>query len=305
MTDMRAHLDDYLRLRRDLGFKLYFPGRVLPSLISYLEQAGATTITTELAIAWAGQPAGVLPINWAHRLGAARGFARYLKAIDPATQIPPAGIWPTATPRPQPWIWAEDDIIRLLQAAGSMRHPLRAAAHQALLGLIAVTGLRLGEAIALDNADADLDDGILTIRDSKTGRARLVPVHPTTARALRDYTARRDQLCPSPRTTAFFTSSKGTPLRVSNVDLAFAELTTELGLRTPGSRRPRIHDLRHSFAVRQLIAWHRAGEDIDAKLPLLSAYLGHLSPEGTYWYLQAVPELMELAVARLVTGRPQ
>jgi integrase/recombinase XerD len=304
MTGMRAHLEDYLRLRRSLGFKLKYPGHVLPSLISHLEHAGAATITAELAIAWAGQPTGVLPITWAHRLGAARGFARYLATIDPATQIPPAGIWPTTTPRPRPWIWVEADIAALLQAAGSLRPPLRAATYQALLGLITATGLRLGEAISLDRADADLDSGVLTIRDSKTERARLVPVHPTTARALRDYAARRDQLCPVPAVSRFFVSIRGTALIVSNVDLAFARLTTAMGLRAPG-RRPRVHDLRHTFAVRQLIAWHRAGEDVNAKLPVLSAYLGHLSIEGTYWYLTAVPELMELAAARIAAGGPR
>ncbi len=244
MTGMRAHLEDYLRLRRGLGFKLTYPGYVLPSLVSYLEQAGAATITAELAIEWAGQPAGVLPITWAHRLGAARGFARYLKTIDPATQIPPAGIWPTATPRPRPWIWAQADITRLLAAAGSLRPPLRAATYQALLGLIAATGLRLGEAIGLDRTDADLDSGVLTIGDSKTGRARLVPVHPTTARALRDYAARRDQICPRPATSRFFVSVRGTALIVSNVDHAVAQLTAAMGLRADG-RRPRVHDLRH------------------------------------------------------------
>jgi integrase/recombinase XerD len=305
VTGMRAHLEDYLRLRRSLGFKLTYHGYVLPSLVSYLEQAGAATITAELAIAWAGLPAGVLPITWAHRLGAARGFARYLATIDPATQIPPAGIWPTTTPRPRPWIWAEDDITRLLAAAGSLRPPLRAVTYQTLLGLIAATGLRLGEAIGLDRTDADLDTGVLTIRDTKTARARLVPVHPTTARVLRDYAARRDQLCPRPATSRFFISSRGTALIVSNVDLAVAQLTTAMGLRAAGRRGPRVHDLRHSFTVRQLIAWHRAGEDVSARLPVLSAYLGHLSIEGTYWYLTAVPELMELAVARITAGAPQ
>jgi integrase len=304
MSDMRRHLDDYLRLRRSLGFKLEFPGHVLPSLVAYLEAAGATTVTAELVIAWAGQPAGVLPINWAHRLGAARGFARYLQTIDPATEIPPAGVWPAVTPRPQPWIWAGDDIARLLAAARSLRPPLRAATYQTLLGLVAATGLRLGEAIGLDRADADLDDAVLTIRDGKFGRSRLVPVHPTVTRALASYAACRDQLCPRPATARFFVSTAGTPLRVSGVDHAFAQLTTALGLRT-AARRPRIHDLRHSFAVHQLLGWHRNGDDVNAKMPVLSAYLGHVSPAGTYWYLTAVPELMELAAARLVHGAPR
>ncbi len=283
MSELSRHLEDYLRLRRALGFKLEFPSHVLPSLIGYLEAAGAATVTAELAVAWAGLPRGAQPIMWAHRLGAARGFARYLKTIDPATQIPPAGIWPSAAPRPRPCIWAEADIGRLLAAARSLRPPLRAATYEALFGLIAATGMRLGEAIALERADADLDGGVLTIRDGKFGLSRLVPVHPGVSSELRQYAARRDQLCPSPATTRFFVSTAGTPLRTSLADRAFAQLTTALGLRTAACH-PRTHDLRHSFTVRQLIEWHRAGADPHARMPVLSAYLGHVSPAGTYWY---------------------
>lgn len=301
MSGLRRHLEDYLRLRRALGFKLEFPGHVLPSLIGYLEAAEAATITAELAIAWAGMPRRVQPITWAHRLGAACGFARYLKTIDPATEIPPAGIWPTSAPRPRPYIWAEADIGRLLAAARSLRPPLRAATHEALFGLLAATGMRLGEAIALEESDTDLDGGVLTIRDGKFGLSRLVPVHPNVTSELREYAARRDRLCPSPATTRFFVSSAGTPLRTSLVDRTFAQLTIALGLRTAACR-PRIHDLRHSFAVRQLLDWHRSGANPHARMPVLSAYLGHVSPAGTYWYLTAVPELMELAAARLAQG---
>jgi integrase len=304
MSELGRHLENYLRLRRALGFKLEFPGYVLPSLISYLEEAGAATITAELAISWAGLPRGVLPITWAHRLGAARGFARYLKTIDPAAEIPPAGVWPSVTPRPQPYIWAEADIRRLLDAARELRPPLRAATYEALLGLLAATGMRLGEATGLDRADADLDGGVLTIRDGKFGRSRLVPLHPTVTSALASYAARRDRLCPRPAATRFFVSTVGTALRTSGVDHTFAQLTTALGLRTPASR-PRVHDLRHSFASRQLLDWHRAGADVQARMPLLSAYLGHVSPAGTYWYLTAVPELMELAAARLARKAPR
>ena len=244
------------------------------------------------------------PINWAHRLGAARGFAHYLKTVDPATEIPPAGVWPTAAVRPQPWIWVDEDIRRLLAAARILRPPLRAATYQTLFGLLAVTGMRLGEAIGLEQADTDLDGGVLTIRDGKHGRSRLVPLHPATTGALRSYAARRDRLCASPATTRFFTSSIGTPVCARIAEAAFAQLTTALGLRTP-DRRPRIHDLRHSFAVRQLIEWHHNGDDVNARMPVLSAYLGHVSPAGTYWYLTAVPELMELAAARLAAGGPR
>jgi integrase/recombinase XerD len=301
MSELSRHLDDYLRLRRALGFKLAFPGLVLPSLIGYLDAAGAATVTAELAIAWAGLPRGVQPITWAHRLGAARGFARYLKTIDPATEVPPAGIWPSVTPRPQPYIWADADIRRLLAATRALRPPLRAATYETLFGLLAATGMRLGEAIALEAADADLADEVLTIRDAKFGRSRLVPLHPTTTSALQAYAACRDRLCTSPRTTRFFISTAGTALRPGNAGHTFAQLTTALGLRTEACH-PRIHDLRHSFAVRQLLEWHRGSADPHTRMPALSTYLGHVSPAGTYWYLTAVPELMELAAARLARG---
>jgi integrase/recombinase XerD len=304
MSGLAGHVEDYLRLRRALGFKLRFHGQVLPSLAAYLEAAGATTVTAELAVAWAALHQGVHPVVWSHRLGAARGFARYLKTIDPAAEIPPAGVWPSVTPRPQPYIWAEADIRRLLDAARELRPPLRAATYEALLGLLAATGMRLGEATGLDRADADLDGGVLTIRDGKFGRSRLVPLHPTVTSALASYAARRDRLCPRPAATRFFVSTVGTALRTSGVDHTFAQLTTALGLRTPASR-PRVHDLRHSFASRQLLDWHRAGADVQARMPLLSAYLGHVSPAGTYWYLTAVPELMELAAARLARKAPR
>jgi integrase/recombinase XerD len=304
MSGLAGHVEDYLRLRRALGFKLRFPGQVLPALAAYLEAAGATTVTAELAIAWAGQPRGVHPIVWSHRLGAARGFARYLKTIDPAAEIPPAGVWPATAPRRQPVILADGDIARLIKAARTLNPPLRAATFEAMLGLIAATGLRLGEAIGLDRADADLQGGLLTIRGTKSGLDRLVPLHPTVAAALAGYARRRDQLCPHPATTRFFVSSAGTPVLERLADLAFAQLTASLGLRT-ADRQPRIHDLRHTFAVRQLLAWHRDGADVNAKMPVLSAYLGHVSPAGTYWYLTAVPELMELAAARLTRGGPR
>jgi integrase len=304
MSGLAGHVEDYLRLRRALGFRLRFPGQVLPDLAAYLEAAGATTVTAELAIAWAGQPQGVHPIIWSHRLGAARGFARYLKTIDPAAEIPPAGIWPATAPRRQPVILADGDITRLIQAARTLNPPLRAATFEAMLGLIAATGLRLGEAIGLDRADADLQGGLLTIRSTKSGLDRLVPLHPTVAAALAGYARRRDRLCPHPATTRFFVSSAGTPVLERLADLAFAQLTAGLGLRT-ADRQPRIHDLRHTFAVRQLLTWHRDGADVNAKMPVLSAYLGHVSPAGTYWYLTAVPELMELAAARLTRGGPR
>lgn len=298
MSYLDGHVADYLRLRRGLGFKLVFPGHVLPQLAAFIDDAGASTLTIELAIAWAGLPTDVQPISRAHRLGAARGFARYLKTIVPATEIPPCGIWPSVAPRPVPYLWSTVDIGRLLEAARAVDSPLRAATHHALFGLLAATGLRVGEAIKLSRADVALGDGILTIGDAKFGRSRLVPMHPSVTDALASYEAERERLCPAATSDRFFVTAAGTPLTYGGVHHTFVELTTSLGLRT-ATTRPRMHDLRHSFAVRTLIDWHRAGVDIDGRMAVLSNYLGHVNPAGTYWYLTAAPELMELAAARL------
>ena len=236
MSGLAGHVEDYLRLRRALGFKLRFHGQVLPSLAAYLEAAGATTVTAELAVAWAGLPQGVHPVVWSHRLGAARGFARYLKTADPAAEIPPDRVWTTVAPRRQPVIFTDGDIARLLQAARALNPPLRAATFEAMLGLIAATGMRLGEATGLDRAGTDLEAGLLTIVSTKSGRDRLVPLHPTVTAALAGYARRRDELCPAPSTTRFFVSSVGTPVHERLADLAFAQLTGRLGLREAALR---------------------------------------------------------------------
>jgi integrase/recombinase XerD len=299
MSELARHVQDYLRLRRALGFELVFPGRVLPQLVAYLDAAGATTLTAELAIAWAGLPQDAEPVWLAQRLGAARGFARYLQTIDPATEIPPCGIWPSATRRPVPYLWSRSDIRRLVDATQSLQPPLRAATHEALFGLLAATGMRVGEALALGRADVDLSGGVLTIREAKFKSCRLVPLHSTVTEALHSYITKRDRLCPRPRSrSAFFLSSVGTALAYCGVYRTFVGLTSAIGLRT-STVQPRIHDLRHSFAVDTLIGWQQAGVDVGAGMAVLSGYLGHANPAGTYWYLSAAPELMELAAARL------
>jgi integrase len=282
-----------------LGFKLVFPGHVLPQFVAFVETAGRATITVELAVAWAGLPQGrVQPISLAHRLGAVRGFARWLVTIDPATEVPPCGIWPSTAPRPTPYLWSDTEIRTLLDRARALASPIRAATHETLFGLLAATGMRVGEAIGLAENDVDLDTGLISIRDGKFGRSRLVPLHPTTTKALRSYTVRRDRLLPNRRSAAFFVSSVGTPLNYTGVRQTFVKLTTAAGLRTP-TVRPRVHDLRHSFTVRTLLNWHRAGLDVGSRMAMLSTYLGHVTPSGTFWYLSAAPELMELVAARL------
>jgi len=306
MSELALHLADYLALRRALGFKLEREGTELPQLVAYLEVAGAATLTADLAIAWARLPQHVQPIRWAHRLGSARGFARYLATIDPTTEVPPRDVFGAREQRPAPYLWSEAEVCRLLEAARAIRPPLRAATHAAFFGLLAVSGMRLGEAIRLERGDVDLSAGVLTIREAKFGRSRLVPLHPSATAALRAYAAIRDRLCPHPRSGTFFLSSVGTALLAGGVQHTFNQITTALGLRS-ATVRPRLHDLRHSWAVHTLIGWQRSGADVGAQMAAFSTYLGHVNPAGTYLYLSAAPELMALAAARLdgrFGGRP-
>ncbi|MGO9155898.1 tyrosine-type recombinase/integrase [Mycobacterium sp.] len=298
MNELSGHVQDYLRLRRALGFKLERAGHLLPQLVAYLEAAGAATVTSDLAIAWARLPQHAHPNHWAQRLAIARGFARYLQALDPATEVPPPGVFATRRHRPTPFLWSQRDICRLLQSARALRPALRAATYEALFGLLATCGMRVGEAVGLDRDDVDLQAGVITIRQAKFDRTRLVPLHPTVPEALSRYAAERDHLCPRPRCRAFFVSSAGTRLDRSGVSKTLRKITTSLGMRTE-SVHPRAHDLRHSFAVDTLIRWQRSGLSVDEHIATLSTYLGHVSPADTYWYLSASPELMGLAAQRL------
>jgi len=300
-SDLMRHVEDYLRLRRSLGFKLVRPGVVLPQFVTWLHAAGATTITVDAAVTWAASPPGVSPISKVHRLGAVRGFARYLQTIDPATEIPPADVFARPICRANPYLYSPVEVRALLEATRGLRPAIRAATYQVLLGLIAVTGLRLGEAVSLRRDRVDLDVGVLTISGWKASPERLVPLHPSTTEALRDYADVRDRRFPVPRTDTFFVSSVGTPLIHGLVEETFNQLTTTIGIRSE-TVKPRIHDLRHSFAVARLIDWYRSGEDPAGKMTVLSTYLGHVNPAGTYWYFSAVPELMALAAQRLEQG---
>ncbi len=299
MSALDGHVADYLRLRRALGFKLTEPGHVLPQFVAWLDAAGAETITVELAVAWARLSAGAQPITLSHRLGAVRGFARYLHTIDPATEIPPEGIFGARQQRPAPYLYSPNEIVRLLRAARQLRPPLRAATYEALFGLLAASGMRVGEAISLARDDVDFANGLVTIRRAKFDRDRLVPLHPSVTDALRGYATRRDRLCPTPRSDTFFLSSVDTALNHNGVHATFTALAGSAGLSTATGSSPRIHDLRHSFAVNTLIDWQRDGVDIASRLPVLSTYLGHVNPASTYWYVSAAPELMHLAAARL------
>lgn len=301
MSGLRQSLDDYLTVRRSLGYKLDDAGRVLRSFVAFAERTGADTITTETALCWASQPREASPIWLAHRLSAVRGFARYLHTIDPATEIPPADLLSAPGYRPAPpYLYSDADIAALLASARKLTPLLRAATFETLLGLLAVSGLRIGEAMRLDRDDINWAEGLLIVRSSKFGRSREVVCHDSTIDALRSYSIRRDQLCPRPASPSLFVSCSGGRLIHHTVYATFHELLVEAGLHQRWhGRPPRVHHLRHSFAVATLLRWYRDGGDVQARLPLLSTYLGHIRPASTFWYLSASPELMGLAAQRL------
>jgi integrase/recombinase XerD len=302
MSGIRPAVEDYLTLRRRLGFTLDKAGRLLADFAGYLEQAGAAHITTELALAWATSPQGTHPQWWRQRMGIVRGFARYYQAIDPATEVPPAQILPARRPRVSPYLYSGADLAALLAGARALAPPWRAATYETLVGLLAVTGLRLGEALGLDRPDADLAGGVLVVGRAKYGNPREVPLHETTVMALRRYAQFRDRQWPQPQTASFFVAARGGRLGAGTVADNFRALITRAGLEGQGARRwPRPHDLRHTLAVQTLAGWYRAGADVDARMPLLSTFLGHIHPADTYWYLQASPELLGLAGQRLET----
>jgi integrase/recombinase XerD len=285
VSALREALAGYLQIRRRLGFAMPQDGRLLEGFVEFLEQAGAERITTELALGWARLPVHAHPHRWRQRLGVARGFARHLATIDPASEVPSTDLLPGHRPRIAPYIYTDADIAALLAAAGQLRPPLRAARHATLIGLLAVTGIRPGEALALDRQDVDLRHGVLHVRAGKQDKQREVPLHHSAIRALRGYVRLRDARFPAPSTPAFFIAARGRRMGRGELNQTFTKLIRQAGLEGRGARaRPRPHDLRHAFAVRTLLDWHRAGEDIDRRMPLLSAYLGHVDPASTYWY---------------------
>jgi integrase/recombinase XerD len=300
MTALEQALSDYLTLRRRLGYYLERDQPELEQFVCFLEQAGAERITTELALRWARIPANQHPIIWRRRLSMVRQFARYLATVDPASEIPSKDLLPAYQPRVAPYIYSPQEIVGVMAAARGLRRPLTAALFETVIGLMASTGLRLREALALDRADVDLKDGVLDIRAVKNHRQREVVLHPSATAALGHYARVRDERCSRPGTPAFFVTDQEQRPHNTVFWQTFRALIGQAGLEGCGQRvRPRPHDLRHTFAVRTLVGWYRSGEQIDRKMPALSTYLGHVSPESTYWYLQSVPELIELVSERL------
>jgi integrase len=300
MTDLRSALKRYLSMRQGLGYKYRNQARDLGDFVSFMETRKATTITTKLALAWATLPPRS-SVSSAMRLTVVRGFARHVASMDPKTQIPPTGIFPQWR-RPKPYIYSEGEIHALLAAALALppMDGLRRWTYHHLFGLIAVTGMRLSEATGLQRSDVDLKEGVLTVRQTKFGKSRLLPLHPTTRAALQRYAERRDRHLGSRCGPNFFVTERGCPLVKYYVHPVFLRLSREIGLRRPGdSSGPRVHDLRHTFAMRTLLGWYREGKDVEQSLPALSTYLGHTCVQHTYWYLSACPDLMQEAVRRL------
>jgi len=299
MTRLRVVAEDYLRMRRALGYQLKLHGWQLEKFITYLEQAGAETVTIENAVAWATS-AGTDPSYWAQRLSIVRQFARHLQALDPACEVPPAQLLPYRAPRAIPYLYEPDEIIALIRAASELEPKLLAVNYQTLIGLLAVTGMRVGEAIRLDRDDVDIRRRLLRIINSKFGKSRELVLHDTTIDALAEYARVRDQRFPQPRCDAFLVSLRGTRLRKNCIQHMFSRLLRVAGVRPRSPRcRPRVHDLRHAYAVRTLLEWYRDGVDVQARLPLLSTYLGHVNPASTFYYLHAAPELLGLIAQRL------
>ena len=308
MTDsnsdsMERRVESYLALRRKLGYVLKAQGDLLLNFARYADAIGQRggALTTDLAVRWAKLPPKASPNQWARRLSIVRQFARHEKAFDPETQIPPVRLLGTAGRRAQPHIYSEHEIGTLLRAAEELApvDSLRPRTYSTLIGLLASTGLRVSEALRLNRAEVDFTSGVLTISNTKFHKSRLVPVYPSTTRALQSYAEHRDHYCRLPKSNAFFLSNLGTRPKYRTLNGAFVKLRNRLGWAGNGTRRaPRLGDLRHTFACRRLLAWYREGGDIDVKLPTLSTYLGHVGVTHTYWYLTAIPELMAIVSAR-------
>lgn len=302
MKSLSKLLAEYLDLRRKLGFKAEREAWLLTKFVSFLRAQKSAFVTIELALAWAKQPADAHPSWWTSKLSVARGFAKHAHLIDARHQVPPRDLLPRHCRRTTPSIYSSQEIESLLGAARQMPSriskglPFRRATYETLFGLVAATGMRIGEAIRLDDSDVDWTNQLVVVRESKFGKSREVVLHESVMRALLRYAKQRDRAHPRQRSPSFFVSLAGTRLIYNNVHATFARLLRLAGIHRA---KARVHDLRHTFIVRTILQWHRQGVDVDSQMPALSTYVGHRDPSATYWYVSATPELMTL-VARKV-----
>lgn len=305
MKSLNRAVHDYIALRRSLGFKLREYGDCLDEFVAFLRKGGSSHITNKLALEYSTRCQSEKPVSWSRRLCIIRGFARYRFGADPRTEIPPIGLLRFRSQRARPYLYSEVEIRRLLKAALKMKtqYQLQRHTYYCLFGLLAVTGLRLGEVIRLQPQDVDLSAGVLTVRGAKFGKSRLVPLHPSTRAVLRDYVKRRDRLLAGHPIPYFLMTGRGKGMEKSNLSLVFRALSRQIGIRKLGVRHgPRLHDFRHRFAIETLLRWYQGGEDVTRRMPVLSTYLGHVSVSGTYWYLGSTPELIT-AASKLIETR--
>lgn len=300
MTRLQEELSDYLVLRRSMGYKLRRAEKLLGQFISFCEQTGVEVVTVEVALEWATLPEAASPSWVCHRLGVVRAFSRYLALLERRHQVIPTNLVPYRPVRATPFLYSEEQVLAMMAAARTLSSPVRQATFATIIGLLWATGMRIGEALGLDCGDVDLVHEVITLRDTKFGKTRELPLHQTTTAALVVYAKRRARWFPAGTSPAFFVSAAGTRVLYCNFHLGFKQLTTRAGIKARSrSCRPRPHDLRHAFAVRTLIGWYRDSVDVEANLPKLSTYMGHVLPAHTYWYLSAAPELLTLAAERL------
>jgi integrase len=297
---MLSLVQEYLEFQRQLGFTLRSAGAELVLFGRYADHTGHRgPLTTELVVRWAKLPKNAKPAYWAWRFHVVRMFAQHRVIEDPCTEVPPAGLLGHMYRRAQPHIYSASEVAALLRAAGRLKRRMRPNTCVALFGLLASTGIRVGEALGLKREHVDLEAGVLTIVKGKSSKRRLVPLHSSATEALRRYAAKRESIHPCPRSDAFFLSDRGTALTYARVTITFRTLRRQLGWKaSAGGATPRLHDLRHTFAVRALLRWYEAGADVDEKIAALTTYLGHVNVTSTYWYLTAVPELMEITARR-------
>lgn len=301
MNSLSRLLEEYITTRRVLGTKYHEPAKMLKHFVAFVEKQGSQCISTHVALQWATEPKQAQPARWAARLSMVRGFALYAQSVDARHQVPPHRLLPYKYQRQHPYIYNDVEVTGLIEAAkllspiGSLRPQTQAT----VIGLLAVTGMRVSEALNLNREDVDLRQGILTVRESKFGRTRILPLHWSSHQALRSYAAVRDRISRNHQGPAFFPSSRGARLPSRTVHWTFMELSRQIGLRArTDSHGPRLIDLRHTFAVNTLLRWYGDGVDVESRLGHLSSYLGHVRVSDTYWYLTATPQLMKLAAER-------
>ncbi len=301
MSIIKKAIMKYLQGRRAFGYKLDYSERLLLQFADYLEKHKATVITQELAIRWACLPDKCRPPYWAKRLCTVRLFARYYSSMDPRTEVPTQELLPFRNKRTTPYIYTERQMLMLIKAAKKLpsKTGLRASTLATIFGLLIVTGMRIGEIVGLDREDVNLNEGVLLVKKAKLGRRRLVPIHPSTVKALQDYELFRNKVYPNPQTAGFFVSEAGIRATADTVRRNFYKLSYQTGIRQPSSKPcPRIHDFRHTFAVNMVLNWYQQDRNVEKLLPQLATYLGHQRLNNTYWYMTATPELLKLAAER-------